>query len=200
MITVQSLSAMPTSTCASFGTARAACGVRGERATCGACCLEDYANLIEGLLALYETTFDPRWFVAARELADTMIAYFAYTSGGFFDTSDDAEALVTRPKDVQDNAVPSGNAMAATVRLKLCAFTGEGRYDDAAERALRMVQPLRAQAPTGFAQWLRRQSRRPPLRFARKSHSLAVYDWRPSSNNSPSMCSTSHTDSFWPSA
>ena len=116
--------------------------------------LEDYANLIEGLLALYEMTFDARWFVAARELADTMLRHFADPAGGFFDTSDDAEALVTRPKDVQDNAVPSGNAMAATALLKLGAFTGEGRYADAAEQALRMVQPVLGSAPTGFAQWL----------------------------------------------
>jgi uncharacterized protein YyaL (SSP411 family) len=116
--------------------------------------LEDYANLIEGLLALYETTFDANWFVAARELADTMMEHFADPAGGFFDTSDDAEALVTRPKDMQDNAVPSGNAMAATVLLKLGAFTGEGRYNDAAERALRLVQPALGSAPTGFAQWL----------------------------------------------
>ncbi len=116
--------------------------------------LEDYANLIEGLLALYETTFEARWFVAARELADTMLEHFADAGGGFFDTSDDGEALLTRPKDLQDNAVPSGNAMAATVLLKLVAFTGEGRYTDAAERALKLVQPALGSAPTGFAQWL----------------------------------------------
>ena len=61
--------------------------------------LEDYANLAEGLLALYETTFDSRWFVAARELADVMLTHFADPQGGFFDTSDDHETLVTRPKD-----------------------------------------------------------------------------------------------------
>ena len=116
--------------------------------------LEDYANLIEGLLTLYETAFDARWFAAARELADAMLSHFSDPAGGFFDTSDDAEALVTRPKDLQDNAVPSGNAMAATVLLKLGAFTGEGRYADAAERALKLVQPALGAAPTGFAQWL----------------------------------------------
>ncbi len=116
--------------------------------------LEDYANLTEGLLALYETTFEAGWFVAARELADTMLEHFADPAGGFFDTSDDAEALVTRPKDLQDNAVPSGNGMAAMVLLKLGAFTGEGRYTDAAERTLKMVQPALGSAPTGFAQWL----------------------------------------------
>jgi uncharacterized protein YyaL (SSP411 family) len=116
--------------------------------------LEDYANLIEGVLVLYETTSNARWFVAARDLADTVLEHFSDPAGGFFDTSDDAEVLVTRPKDLQDHAVPSGNAMAATVLLKLGAFTGEGRYGDAAERALRMLQPVLGSAPTGFAQWL----------------------------------------------
>jgi len=108
----------------------------------------------EGLLALYEASFDPRWFAAARELADQMLAHFADPAGGFFDTSDDHEALVARPKGLQDNAVPSGNAMAATVLLKLAAWTGEGRYRDAAESALRIVEPHLGRYPTGFAQWL----------------------------------------------
>ncbi len=116
--------------------------------------LEDYANLAAGLLALYETTFDARWFVAARELADAMLAHFADPRGGFFDTSDDHETLVTRPKDVQDNAVPYGNAMAATALLKLGAYTGDARYADAADRALRGVQRALVAAPLGFAQWL----------------------------------------------
>ena len=116
--------------------------------------LEDYANLAAGLLALYETTFDARWFVAARELADAMLAHFADPRGGFFDTSDDHETLVTRPKDVQDNAVPSGNAMVTMVLLQLGAFTGDVRYADAADRALRGVQRALAAAPLGFAQWL----------------------------------------------
>ena len=116
--------------------------------------LEDYANLAEGLLALYETTFDARWFVAARELADTMLAHYADPRGGFFDTRDDHETLVTRPKDIQDNAVPSGNAMALIVLLKLSAYTGDSRYADAAERALKNIQPILSQAALGFAQWL----------------------------------------------
>ncbi len=116
--------------------------------------LEDYANLIEGLLALYQTSFEERWFIAARDLADTMLELFADPRGGFYDTSREAEKLVTRPKDVQDNAVPSGNAMAATVLLKLGAYTGESRYTEAAERALQLVQNALAVAPTGFAQWL----------------------------------------------
>jgi uncharacterized protein YyaL (SSP411 family) len=116
--------------------------------------LEDYANVAEGLLALYEATFDARWFTAARELVDYALAHFSDPRGGFFDTSDDHEALVTRPKDFQDNATPSGNSMAVTVLLKLAALTAEPRYSDMAGAALRSVQPILAQYPTGFAQWL----------------------------------------------
>ena len=116
--------------------------------------LEDYAHLADGLLALYEATFDERWFTTARGLMDRVLAHFADPAGGFFDTADDHERLVTRPKDVQDNAVPSGNAMAARVLLRLAAWTGEGTYRDAAERAMRTVVPYVARYPTGFAQWL----------------------------------------------
>ena len=120
----------------------------------GAGVLEDYAHLAEGLLALYETTFDERWFSIARGLADRILERFADPAGGFFDTASDHETLITRPKDPQDNAVPSGGAMATTVLLRLAAWTGEGRYREAAERALGTVAPYLARYPTGFAQWL----------------------------------------------
>ena len=116
--------------------------------------LEDYAHLADGLLALYEATFDERWFTMSRKLMDRVLARFADPAGGFFDTADDHERLVTRPKDIQDNAVPSGNAMATRVLLRLAAWTGEGLYRDAAEQAMRTVVPLVARYPTGFAQWL----------------------------------------------
>jgi uncharacterized protein YyaL (SSP411 family) len=116
--------------------------------------LEDYACVIDGLLELYQTTFDEKWFVAARELADTMLDHYTDPAGGFFDTSDDHEALVTRPKDLQDNAVPSGNSMAATILMKLAAFTAEDRYYQHAEALLGALQPALIQSPLGFAQWL----------------------------------------------
>jgi uncharacterized protein YyaL (SSP411 family) len=116
--------------------------------------LEDYANAAEGLLAQYEASFDARYFTGAVELMEFALAHFADLQGGFFDTSDDHETLVTRPKDIQDNATPSGNGMAATVLLKLAALTGESRYSAAAERALSAVQPAAVQYPTAFGQWL----------------------------------------------
>jgi len=61
---------------------------------------------------------------------------------------------MARPRSLQDNAVPSGGAMATTALLRLAAFTGEGRYRTAAERALAPIVGIAAQHPTGFAQWL----------------------------------------------
>jgi uncharacterized protein YyaL (SSP411 family) len=116
--------------------------------------LEDYAYLIEGLLELYQTTFDPRWFVAAQELAETMLEHSANSQGTVYDTSDDHETLITRPRDLQDNATPSGNAMAVTVLLKLGGFTNDVRTGDMAHQALTQMQPMMSQYPLGFGQWL----------------------------------------------
>ena len=116
--------------------------------------LEDEATLASGLLALYEATFDERWFVAARERADAMLARFSDPDGGFFDTAEDAEALVVRPRSLQDGATPSGNATAAAVLLRLAAWTGDAAYRDAAARTLALVGPLAGRHPTAFAQWL----------------------------------------------
>jgi uncharacterized protein YyaL (SSP411 family) len=116
--------------------------------------LEDYANLAEGLLALYEATFDERWFTTARSLADSILERFTDPDGGFFDTATDHERLVTRPKDVQDNATPSGGAVATLVLLRLAAFTGEGSYRDAAERAIASITSYTGRYPTAFAMWL----------------------------------------------
>ena len=116
--------------------------------------LEDYANLCDGLLELYQTTWDERWFRAARELADVALARFAAEGGGFFDTSDDHETLIVRPRNLQDNATPSGSAMLARQLLRLAAWTGESRYQDAAVGALRLlVEALRAY-PQAFGEAL----------------------------------------------
>ena len=88
-----------------------------------------------------------------------MIAHYQAPDGGFFDTSDDHETLITRPRDLQDNATLSGNAMAATALLKLAGFTNELRYVDIAHEALAQMQPptgggMMSQYPLGFGQWL----------------------------------------------
>jgi len=116
--------------------------------------LEDYAALILGLLELYQTDFDNKWFAAAKELADEMIQKFSDPDGGFFDTSNDAESLLIRPKDLQDNATPSGNALACEALLKLAAFTDDGNYRGLAEKSLSLIGGFAMQYPLGFARWL----------------------------------------------
>ena len=103
----------------------------------------------------------------SRRLArsrDAILERFVDPDGGFFDTATDHERLVTRPKDTQDNATPSGGAMATHVLLRLAALTGEGRYRDAAERAIAAITPFAARYPTAFAQWLQAHRLRPRAR------------------------------------
>jgi len=117
--------------------------------------LEDHAFLLEALLTLYESTFEPRWFAAARELADTTIERFADDErGGFFETSSDHERLVARRKDPEDNPIPSGNASAAYGLLRLAALTGEHAYESAAVGVLRLLHPLAPRHPQAFAHLL----------------------------------------------
>jgi uncharacterized protein YyaL (SSP411 family) len=116
--------------------------------------LEDYAALILALIDLYQTDPDPHWFTEARRLGETLFVHFPDPAGGFFDTRQDHENLITRPKDVQDNATPSGNSMAATALLLLSAYTGEGKWRDAAEAMLAAVQSLAVRHPTAFSNWL----------------------------------------------
>lgn len=116
--------------------------------------LEDYAALILGLLELYQSDFKNKWFSAAIQLADEMIERFSDPVGGFFDTPSDAKSLLVRPKDVQDNATPSGNALAVEALLKLSMLSERGDFRDKAEESLRLVTGFAAQYPTGFARWL----------------------------------------------
>jgi uncharacterized protein YyaL (SSP411 family) len=117
--------------------------------------LEDHAFLLEALLTLYEATFDARWFAAARELADTMIARFADPErGGFFSTADDHERLLARRKDLEDSPIPSGNSAAAYGLLRLSKLTGEAEYERHARGVIALLHPLAARHPTAFGHLL----------------------------------------------
>ena len=115
--------------------------------------LEDYTHLIEGMLELYQATFDLCWYEAAIEMAEAMVEHFS-ADVGFFDTSDDHETLIVRPRELQDNAVPSGNAMAALVLARLAGLAVEPGYLELARGMLGPMQEMLAQFPLGFAQWL----------------------------------------------
>ncbi|MDP9364958.1 MAG: thioredoxin domain-containing protein [Chloroflexota bacterium] len=117
--------------------------------------LEDYSFLIDGLLALYQTTFERRWLDEALVLAETMVAEFADEEGvGFFDTGAGHEALVARPRDLQDGATPAGNSVAADVLLRLGAMTGDDGYSRRAARLLAAMASPMAEQPIGFGRFL----------------------------------------------
>ena len=117
--------------------------------------LEDYSFLIEGLLVLHEATFDGEWLQEAVALGHAMVSLFwDAPSGQFYDTGTDHEQLVMRPRDVQDNAIPSGSSMAATVLLKLALVTGDGDLERRAVESLRAMRELMERYPTGAGQWL----------------------------------------------
>jgi uncharacterized protein YyaL (SSP411 family) len=117
--------------------------------------LEDQANVADGLLALYEATLEPRWLSAACSLADVILERFTDAEdGGFFDTSSDHETLITRPKDIFDNATPSGNAVAADVLLRLALLTDNDRYRQAAQGILELLRESMTRYPLGFARSL----------------------------------------------
>jgi uncharacterized protein YyaL (SSP411 family) len=116
--------------------------------------LDDYACLADGLLALYECTLDERWFGAARGLTDEVIERFRRRNGGFYDTSADHETLFIRPRSTYDGATPSGNSMAATVLLKMQAYTGERKYGGPAQEALDSLADTAAASPVMSGQWL----------------------------------------------
>jgi uncharacterized protein YyaL (SSP411 family) len=116
--------------------------------------LEDYAGLILALLALYQSDPNPEWYATALKLADEMVEHFSDPTAGFFDTRDDHETLLVRPKDIQDNATPSGNALAATALLELSAYGDRTEWRNLAEDMLASVSNAVLRYPTAFAQWL----------------------------------------------
>jgi uncharacterized protein YyaL (SSP411 family) len=116
--------------------------------------LEDYAHVIDGLLELYQTTFETRWFVEALRLTKVVLEHFEADDGGFYDTSDDHEELIIRPRNMQDGAVPSGNAVMGYNLLRLTGFTAETRYEDAALNIYRALGSVLGEYPMMFGKVL----------------------------------------------
>ncbi|GII93202.1 thioredoxin domain-containing protein [Sinosporangium siamense] len=114
--------------------------------------LDDYANVAEGLLALYSVTGESRWFERAGALLEVILDHFGDGEGGFYDTADDAESLFQRPKDTTDNATPSGRFAAAGALLTYAALTGSARHREAAHAALGTASVL-APRHARFAGW-----------------------------------------------
>ena len=104
--------------------------------------LEDYADVAEGLLALYWATGDLDHLRGAHALLEVVLEQFPDGRGGFYDTASDAEQLVRRPQDPTDNATPSGASAAAGALLSYAALTGSDRHRTAAEQCLGTLAQL----------------------------------------------------------
>lgn len=114
--------------------------------------LEDYGDLAEGLLTLHQVTGERRWLEVSAALLEVVLDHFGDGAGGFYDTPDDGEVLVARPRDPEDNAAPSGASAATGALLTFAALTGSARHRDAAMAALETFGPLAARYPR-FAGW-----------------------------------------------
>jgi uncharacterized protein YyaL (SSP411 family) len=113
---------------------------------------DDYGNLGDALLALHQADGEPRWLQAAGEVLESALARFGADDGGFHDTADDAEALVSRPRSLSDNAEPSGQSSLAGALLTYAALTGSSRHRAAAEGALSVMGPVASREPR-FGGW-----------------------------------------------
>ncbi len=113
--------------------------------------LDDHAFLLDALLELLQARWNSAWLAQAIELADALLARFEDDAGGFFFTAHDGEALMSRPKPLADEAMPSGNGVAALALQRLGFLLGESRYLAAAERTLRVAWRAMEEYPHGHA-------------------------------------------------
>jgi hypothetical protein len=117
--------------------------------------LEDYAFLIDGLLSVYEATFDPGWISEAERMAAFLVGNFWDAgSRSFYLTAGDHETLIHRPKDLYDSAMPSGNSGAAHALLRLAEFTGNSSWADFSRSILAGMADAQANHPSAFSNYL----------------------------------------------
>jgi uncharacterized protein YyaL (SSP411 family) len=117
--------------------------------------LDDYTYLANGLATLYECTGQEKYLEQSISLVEQVLQHFgSQGQGGFYFTADDQEQLLTRNKEFADNAVPSANAMAAIVLIKLAKLTGSEKYLNAAEQTMQAAVELMQRYPSGTAQML----------------------------------------------
>lgn len=116
--------------------------------------LEDYAALILALLAVYQASPDVRWYQSARSLLREMLDHYLGPDDRLYDTRTGEEIPLTRPRHLEDNATPSGNALAAMALLKMAAYSGNSVWRTRAETMAGEIQTLASQYPSGFGFWL----------------------------------------------
>jgi uncharacterized protein len=111
----------------------------------------DHGALVDAFTRLAEATGEARWIHEARAAADALLELFWDDErGGVFTTGHDAEALITRTKDLMDNATPGANGLAAVGLLRLAALTGDDRYRERGEAIVRLLGSMAVEHPTAF--------------------------------------------------
>lgn len=116
--------------------------------------LEDHAGLILALLALYQADFNPEWYQAALKIGLAIKANFTDPAGGYFDTHSQQDPLLVRPKDLQDNATPSGNSLTCQAFAMLAKYSGNAAWSENCEPLLSNLQEMMARYPVAFSGWL----------------------------------------------
>jgi uncharacterized protein YyaL (SSP411 family) len=116
--------------------------------------LDDYANLIDALIALYEVTFDEQWLHTANKLADQAIVhYYDQEKGIFFYTADDDEQLIARKSEIMDSVIPASNSVMAINLKKLSLLFDNEHYEGVSAQLLRNVVPQIAKYGSSYSNW-----------------------------------------------
>ncbi len=143
--------------------------------------LDDHAYLIDAILTLLQYRWNTKHYRFARQLAEILLDHFQdRENGGFFFTADDHESLIQRPRSFSDEAIPSGNGIAAQALIKLGYLSGESRYLEAAEDTIRAAGVYLQQAPAGHASLLKalRMHLSPPTIHISRAATKDLTDWR----------------------
>jgi uncharacterized protein len=116
--------------------------------------LDDYANIIDGLIALYEVTFDEQWLQHVTQLADNAIThYYDAANGLFYYTADDDEQLIARKSEIMDGVTPASNSAMARNLKKLGLLFDKEEYTEISAQLLRNVMPFMAKYASAYSNW-----------------------------------------------
>lgn len=116
--------------------------------------LDDYANVAEAFIALYEVTFDINWLAKARELTDYAIGkFYDEQEGMFFYTAADDEQLIARKCEIMDGVIPASNSVMARNLKKLALYFEEESYHDISAQLLRNIMPYMPKYGSAYSNW-----------------------------------------------
>ena len=117
--------------------------------------LDDYANIIDAFIALYEVTFNEEWLTHAKKLADGAVAHYYDTENGiFFFTADDDEQLIARKSEIMDGVTPASNSVMARNLKKLGLFFYYNNYTEISAQLLRNIAPHLARYGSSYSNWI----------------------------------------------